>query len=208
LKYLRQRKPRYRFKLLRLSPENTYCPRCCDAPYVYFRADSYADAEFAGKRSWGVAKPYRAVTIGKEAGFLESTRFQIICAGRDGRFGGGSIVAADAVDYEGHADNFTNFSSQPLGNERLTARWKQAVAIRNLSPIVAVVCTLMYPFVLALRQREDGLFELARMMRRQWSSTECSATWKRTLEGQKKQRRVRVLRRMSDPSTEESVGGS
>jgi len=103
---------------LRFPEGKTKCPVYLppeggDAPYVFFSSASYAtqapfnsDFNQGGK---GTAKPYRADSTG--GGFVNPNSFQIISAGRDGDYGGGTGSFPSGAGYvTGDKDNRTNFS--------------------------------------------------------------------------------------------------
>ncbi len=197
-----ERRPLHSFNLQRLSKRDAYRPRCCDAPFVYFRAQGYSTAKFDDRPMWGVAQPYHATSMDGKTSFVESQRFQLICAGRDSFFGMGSVTVDDAAYHQGHADNFTSFAIDPLGTQRMMAWREESVLARNLSPFVAAICMLAYPVFIAFRRKEDGLVELSRIVKKQMSSMECSDTWRRKLNMQKRRRRDQALGRMRTSETE------
>ncbi len=198
----KQRTTLHKFDVQRLSKRDAYRPRCCDAPLVYFRAQSYPFAHFSDRPKWGIANPYQAASMDGTTSFIRPQGFQIICAGRDSLFGLGSVAVADAAFHEGHADNFTNFAITPLGTQRMLARRQKVVLARNLSPFVAVICLMLYPVVMALRRNDDGTVALARIIKNQICLMDCSDAWTRELNTQKRCRRDRAIRRLQTSATE------
>ena len=202
---LLKRKPLYAFDRQRLSKRGGYYARSCDGPSVYFRAKSYSAARFDDRTTWGVAKPYQAASADGKIRYVRPAGFQLICAGRDSFFGLDSVAVANAVEYQGHADNFTNFSPKPLGIRAMTLKQKHSVQERIFSLMAAAICILVYPVVLALRCREDGLTELARITRKQADLMGCSDSWRRELEVHRRHRRGQTLRRFRTTSTERTA---
>jgi hypothetical protein len=89
------------------------------APYVYFAASSYATQDPFNADQWqqagkGTARPYLSDEApGK---FMDPTSCQIICAGADGDYGGGTGLFPSGAGYQpGDYDNLTNFSSWNMG---------------------------------------------------------------------------------------------
>ncbi len=89
------------------------------APYVYFSASSYATQDPFNADQWqqagkGTARPYLLdETPGQ---FMNAKSFQIICAGADGDYGGGTGSFPSGAGYQsGDYDNLTNFSNWVLG---------------------------------------------------------------------------------------------
>jgi len=202
---LLKRRPLYAFDRQRLSKRGGYYARCCDAPYVYFRAKSYSAARFDDRTTWGVAKPYQAASADGKIRYVRPAGFQLICAGRDSFFGLDSVAVANAVDCQGYADNFTNFAPNPLGIRAMTLKQKQSFKERRFSLMAAAICIFAYPVFLALRCREDGLTALARITRKQADLMGCSESWRRELEVHRHHRRKQTLRRFRTTSTERTA---
>jgi hypothetical protein len=89
------------------------------APYVYFSASSYATQDPFNAEQWqhagkGTARPY----LSDEAPgrFVNPKSCQIVCAGADGDYGGGTGSFPSGAGYQsGDYDNLTNFSNWILG---------------------------------------------------------------------------------------------
>ena len=86
-----------------------------DAPYVYFAASSYATQEPFNADQWrqagkGTARPYLSDEAPRQ--FMNPKSCQIICAGADGDYGGGTGSFPSGAGYQpGDYDNLTNFSN-------------------------------------------------------------------------------------------------
>ena len=82
---------------------------------MYFAAATYGSAVY-NHHNGGTARPYRSDVALAE--FAAATSFQIIAAGQDGDFGGGSGSFPGGNDYTlADHDNITNFSAGILENE-------------------------------------------------------------------------------------------
>ena len=195
LELMLDRAPIFHLDPARLSAKKSYRPQCCSAPLVYFCARSYATATFSDNPRWGVAAPYQTVLEDGTKGFERPVGCQVICAGRDNYFGRGSIVTDKAGAYEGHADNFTSFHSDPIGIQPLIAARDQAYRGRSLSLLTAIVCTLAYPLTFLLAREESGLVVLSRITNRQVGKMHCSDQWQAQLDAQKRARRSRAIGR-------------
>jgi hypothetical protein len=112
-----------RARLKRLTPNDqmpVYVPYDGEgAPYTYFAAVSYATQVSFRTEDWkdagkGIARPYRSDKAPGE--FVNPRSFQIISAGLDGDYGGGTGSFPSGRGYErGDFDNITNFSDRNLG---------------------------------------------------------------------------------------------
>ena len=195
------RSPFYEFPLRNLNMENGLMIGLSAAPLIYFRNGNYENAVYEPpKAERGTARPYlAAMSQGSSYSWVNPNSFQLIAAGSDGHYGDGTaILAGAAYLHERHTDNLTNFSGSALGYNQAIQRKIRAIRTRNISPFLAIVCTLMYPVFLALRHHEDGLVILGQMFRKQWNSADYSETWRDILSGQKAERRQAALTRLRD----------
>ncbi len=198
------RNPSFVFDRVRLSGRNSYRPKCCTAPLVYFRGGNYASARYRDNPRWGVAAPYQTVAADGTRDFEQPFRYQIISAGRDNYYGADSIVTSEAGFHQGHADNLTSFAQEPIGAQQLLAAREHAFHARNLSLLAAIVFTLAYPLSFLLDRTESGMVALSRITGQQFQAMHCSHHWKQRLDAQRLVRRDRALTRLREESLEDS----
>ena len=187
----------YRFNSGRLSGNHRYALRGSKTPLVYFRSGGYDDASFEGDPGMGVARPYQS--LDSKPAFMKFEKpfsFQIVSAGKDGHFGMSSIRAVDAHSDDSHSDNLTNLSSTALGAVERQRQIIQAIRQRNLSPFMAIICTLVYPVIAAFRKPEDGLAVLRQSLKKQWNTNARSAAWTRILDRQRLRNRSSAINRL------------
>lgn len=196
---LKTRKPVHWFVNPRLSKKGTYRPSACFAPLIYFQSKNYETASFRGLPEWGVARPYEAeASTAEDRRFVKPVQFQIINAGRDGRYGTESVRAVDAGFYDDHCDNMVSFSSIPLGMVVRSEELDKAKQVRTMTIYMALVCTFIYPVVAALRwQNDDGIALLALSVKQQWAGSERSPYWSRILRREKSTRRANAIDRFA-----------
>lgn len=200
---LQIREPLYPFRPGRVSKKKTYRPSSSLAPLVYFRADNYEKATFKGHSQWGEARPYQADdSTPEDRRFIKPKDFQIINAGRDGRYGTESIRSMDAGMYDAHSDNVVSFSSLPLGMRFRSLEFKKAIHSRRMTIYMALICMALYPFIAAIRWQEDGISILSRSVKQQWEGTEASSYWMRILNREKKTRRANAINRFTTAERE------
>jgi type II secretory pathway pseudopilin PulG len=75
------------------------------APYLYFRGSGAKG--YDGHPGWSPAKPYRDSVAGK---WINPDTYQILCAGNDGKFGGGNHYPGGPDYDEANLDDITSFS--------------------------------------------------------------------------------------------------
>ena len=187
--------PLHFFDRRRLARNGEYSTRSSAAPLVYFRSDRYNDAFAEETKEWDGIAPYQSPdSTHDHRRYMSPTSFQVINAGRDGLYGLTAIRAVDAYQYDAHCDNLTSFLSVPLGQEQRLKQRKSAIVQRNVTPLMAMFCTLLYPIVIGLRTPEDGIVVLSRSIQSQWSPP--SPLWKRILTRQRSRRRNSAINRM------------
>lgn len=189
--------PLFSFEGRRLAKNGEYSTHSSPAPLVYFRSDRYDSAFAEVSKGQDGASPYQSPesSPGKRRYMNEAT-FQVINAGRDGLYGLTAIRAIDAHKYDAHCDNLTSFLNVPLGQEQRLRQKKLAIQQRNVTPLMAMFCTSLYPIVVALRKPEDGVAVLSRSLRAQWSNTPPSPFWKQILKKQRARKRSSAIDRM------------
>lgn len=191
----------YTFDSNRIDMKDGYRLRCSSVPLVYFRATSYENASFAGAQSWGVARPYRRVSLDGKVGFAEPSRFQIICTGHDQTFGNEIATVGSAYRHDGHADNFTNFAPEMLGGKRIRQLHKQTKTTLWVGPLLALFSTVaLYPGLFYLRHRDDQATILRSGLAKQYHPASHSESWQETLALQRRRRREQAKQRMTSLS--------
>ena len=152
----------YNFDRRRLAANGEFSTNSSPAPLVYFRSDQYDKASVEDAKGWDGVSPYQSIDSSRDRRrYMAGTTFQVINAGRDGLYGMTAIRAVDAHLHDAHCDNLTNFLAVPLGQEQRLRQRKLAIQQRNVTPIMAMFCTFLFPIVMGLRSPEDGIAVLS-----------------------------------------------
>ena len=186
--------PHYDFQPRRIQGNQAYYARSGQAPFIYFRSQSYSKAMCKIPGS-GTAFPYLAVN--SDDRFEEEPGFQIISAGIDGNFGSNQVSSGSAI-FGTHADNLTNFKYGPIGNASIENYRDRLLRTRLFSLTLAIFCLAAYPCFILFRKRSRGVQDLRKLVSRQGAEKPHSSRWRNILRTHHQKNKSDAIRRMSN----------
>jgi len=204
--------PLYDFDSRRIL-QRAYYSRSGNAPFVYFRSQTYAKAR-CNIPGCGTAYPYLAaksnvgpsVPGGQKSGtsaakdkrrFEEDPGFQIVSAGIDGNFGSNQVSSGSAI-FGGQADNLTNFRYGPIGNGSIENYRSRLIRTRLFALALAIFCLAAYPCVTLFRKRSRGVQPLRKLVARQGAEKPHSSRWRNILRTHHQKNKLDAMSRMSN----------